>query len=233
MAQRILKAAVDGPDTGWNYENSTDIAVVMDKAGGVNDETDRINVASQSGNLPRHDWYVDKLLEAESIEQVDSEFYVRNNLAGETIAAFCHDGTNESVIRDADPGGSASNYTQWSDTDISHPTNASWAPTDFPGGSAGVYFGVYSSANLAGAVFCTAFELSLDVTPPDDSFALFVAMWLPPLLGVASHGVTLGELAGFFRAARRRPNRPLEVFPNRRRELEAIAHGLLVRPRFA
>lgn len=222
MATQILQADVDGPNTAWGYAGSTNIAVVM----GTDDATDEIDrIHRASDNSSRHEWYMDALSPAAiSVDSVDSRFYVRSNQTGETIRAYIHDGSNQSDIRNADPGGSIGNYTAWNDTGISHPTS-SFSPGDFPGGGSGIYQGVQSSSNLSGTVFCTYAHLSVDFTPGGGGFAFLISSFIPPLLGVASHAVLNREIARFFAMAKLRPSY--------REEFEAVKRELLVRPAYA
>ena len=223
MASINLKADVDGPNTGYTYQGSTDIAVVLGTDDNT-DETDRIDVASGAGNTPAHDWYVDPLVGAASVEQVDTTFYVRES-GGESQQGYVDDGSNLSVIFTNTGGGSVGNYVDETDVGISHPTNPGWAPADFPGGGAGVAFGVRSSTNLGGTVFCTYFNCVVTFTPVAGYQAYMVSSWIPPLIGLASHALMKSEIVQILRN--------LKTCPSSDEEFARIIEGFQVRPRFA
>ncbi len=224
MSTIDLFADVDGPNTGYSYQGSTDIAVVMGTDDDT-DETDRIDAPSGVGNLPRHDWRIDPLLGAASVEQVDTSFYVRESGAAESQQGLADDGSSLSIIFTSTSEGSAGNYVHRDDTDISHPTNPNWAPLDFPGGGSGIIFGVRSSTDSGGTVFCTFFKCTVTFTPTVGTQAYMVSQWLLPLIGAASHGLLKSEIVQILRN--------LKIRPSNDEEFARIIEGFHVRPRFA
>ena len=227
MAVQILQADVDGPNTDLTYDGSTDIAVVMGTEDD-SDETDRLRGASLAGDEPDHDWYLDALNGgAQSVDQVDTRFFVRSN-GGDRVASYLHDGVTRLLINDsAIDTGSVGSYTHVDDSNVDHPTlgPGGWAPGDFPGGGAGTYQGVYSSTNAGGSIFATYAHVQVTFTLGGGGFALWVSGLIPPLIGLASHGLLRKEIAAMCRM--------MKVRPTYAQEFERIRSELLRRPRFA
>lgn len=104
--------------------------------------------------------------------------------------------------------------TTWLDTTETawaRPGGGTWTAADFDGTSATTEIGVEETTDSANSIQVTTLNLTVTYTPFAGGFALWVGAMLPPLLVVASHGLSNLEIAKITRRSLRHwPTHPLE-----------------------
>jgi hypothetical protein len=115
-----------------------------------------------------------------------------------------------------------SSYADFSELNISRPGGGSWSPADFPPlGSTRV--GVRNQSGNNSRV--TYLALQVSYLEPTGGFNWLIGCWLPPLIAVASHGLTLTEAAKILQR--------LSVRPSSARDHRKLLEAFRVRPVYA
>lgn len=215
---RLLPAAA-GTDAAWSNGVGTVPTNVQTDDG---DTTYR----TQSSAVSVADTFqVDALPagEADTVTNVDAAAKARRSAGGTTRinVRWRNGGSGSDGATQID----SASYTLVTETAVARPGGGSWVPSDFDGG-AGAECG-YVTTNTGVGDTTRATWCYFDVTWtyfPSGGFVWLLSSWLPPLLAVASHGLTKLDVITILRSMKTRPSSDEDV----RRLLEAFA----VRPRF-
>lgn len=190
------------------------------------DDTSYITTDDNPGNR-FHSMYVQKLPTADIINSVICT-YRRRRINGTTwySQVGLRSGTTNSLA--AEVGNESNSWATITSPAISRPGGGSFTNADFPGGgSSGMQLllsvGSTSGSGADGG-YTTAY-LNVDFNPAGGGFTLYVAQWLLPLLGAASHALLKREMVEILSN--------LRVRPSSDEEFARLLEAFKVRPRFA
>jgi hypothetical protein len=123
----------------------------------------------------------------------------------------------------------SASYTLATEVAVARPGGGAWVKTDFPGGGAGAECGyITTNTGVADTMRSTWAYFDVAWTPAAGGFFYLLGCWLPPLLAVANHGLSLAEIDRFLSKFKIRPGGQDKAY-----ELDLVKRAFEVRPRFA
>ena len=117
-----------------------------------------------------------------------------------------------------------STWTTYTDLAIARPGGGTWTPADVNA----MEVGVEEDTDSADSVLCTTLYSTVAYTVGSGDYAIFIASWLPPLLALASHGLTMVDVRHMARALRH-----LKHHPSNDEDFRRLLEGFRLRPRYA
>lgn len=235
MASFTLVPIANGNANEGTYVGGSDYQVLLSDDG----NTSYVWVTRETSRNDQY-YFITKLKGLVSSIDTDPSIYAKcaHNPAEAAFVAtaqscFRLGGSQVCGSQTADLGGS---YTLESWLNLTRPGGGSWTPDDFKGNtgdttSVEVKIAAGSSSNTGSDVRYSYLYVTLDATPSAGGVTYLVACFLPPMMALASHALSLADISAMVRLNWRRtlPN-GLIVTPDRKL-LETLKDKLTIRPK--
>ena len=185
----------------------------------MSDASNATLVSHAGTGAARQGWFWENVPGSSSIDGFDLNFTGNNNTANHTWRGFLRYGGGDN------DSGNATNFPigSWAERTISDwdtPT-----PAEFQAAEMGIL-------KIAGAdpnsLSVSETDCDVTFTPSGGGFILILAQWIPFLLPVARHGLTLRDMARALHSVL--PNERKIIRPTYLNELDVARKSLLVRP---